>query len=250
MKFRFACAALPALILAGCGSGGSDGNSSTPAAAPVAAVAAPAGKSWVDTVARTPEGGYRMGNPDAAVKLIEYGSRTCPHCAAFDAEGFPALKAGPIASGKLSYEFRDFPIHAELDIGPILLGHCVEPAQFFPMLEQMMISQQTLLGDGSKKVPEADQARLQNAPPAAVVGYLAQFYGYLDFVKQRGLPDAKARACLADPKMLADVAKNTDAANQQFKIQGTPTFIVNGDVVPDVADWKGLQPSLKAAGAL
>ena len=254
MKFRIAYAALPALLLAGCGSGGSgtDGNGTAagPAAAPAAAVAAPAGKSWVDTVSKTPEGGYRMGNPNAAVKLVEYGSRTCPHCAAFDAEGFPALKSGPIASGKLSYEFRDFPIHAELDIGPILLGHCVEPNQFFPMLEQMMISQQQLLGDGSKKIPEADQAKLQNAPPAAVVGYLAQFYGYLDFVKQRGVPDAKARACLADPKMLAEIAKNTDTANQTFKIQGTPTFIINGDVVQNVAEWKALQPALKAAGAL
>ena len=249
MKFRIAYAVLPALILAGCGSGGTGGNSTAPAAAPVASVPAPAGKKWVDTVSKTPEGGYRMGNPNAAVKLIEYGSRTCPHCAAFDAEGFPALKSGPIASGKLSYEFRDYPIHAEADIGPMLLGHCVEPSQFFPMLEQMMISQQALIGK-TDKIPEADQARLQNAPPAQVVTYLAQFYGYLDFVKQRGVPDAKARQCLADPKMLEEIAKNTDTANQQFKIQGTPTFIVTGDVGPDVADWKGLQPALKAAGAL
>lgn len=250
MKFRIAYAALPALLLAGCGSGGTGGNSSAPAAAPVAAVPAPAGQKWVDVVTKTPEGGYRMGNPNAAVKLIEYGSRTCPHCAAFDAEGFPALKSGPIAAGKLSYEFRDFPIHAQMDLGPILLGHCVEPNQFFPMLEQMMLSQQALLGDGSKQVPEADQARLQNAQPAAIAAYLAEFYGYLDFVKQRGVPDAKARACLADKDMLAEIAKNADAANKQYQVPGTPAFIVNGDIVPDVADWKGLQPSLKAAGAL
>ncbi|MFA6116097.1 MAG: thioredoxin domain-containing protein [Sphingomonas sp.] len=250
MKFRIAYAVLPALILAGCGSGGTGGNSSAPAAAPVAAVPAPAGKAWVDTVEKTPEGGYRMGNPNAAVKLIEYGSRTCPHCAVFDAEGFPALKSGPIASGKLSYEFRDYPIHGSGDIPPILLGHCVAPDQFFPMLDQMMLSQQQLLGDGSKQVPEADQARLANASPEEVATYFAQFYGYLDFVKQRGVPDAKARACLADKAMLTEIAKNTDAANQQYKIQGTPTFIVNGDVVPDVAEWKALQPALKAAGAL
>ena len=250
MKFRIAYAALPALILAGCGSGGTGNNSSAADAAPVAAVAAPAGKAWIDTVEKTAEGGYRMGNPNAAVKLIEYGSRTCPHCAAFDAEALPVLKSGPIASGKLSYEFRDYPIHGGSDIGPILLGQCVEPNQFFPMLDQMMLSQAQLLGDGSKQIPEADQARLQSAPPEEVALYLAQFYGYLDFVKQRGVSDAKARACLADKAKLSEIAKNTDAANKQYQIQGTPTFIVNGDVVPNVADWKGLQPSLKAAGAL
>ncbi len=52
------------------------------------------------------------------------------------------------------------------------------------------------------------------------------------------------------PKMLAEIAKNTDAANQTFKIQGTPTFIINGDVGQNAAEWKALQPALKAAGAL
>ena len=40
----------------------------------------------VTTVVRTPAGGYRQGNPDAPVKLIEYGSRTCPTCARFAAD--------------------------------------------------------------------------------------------------------------------------------------------------------------------
>ncbi|MDB5706943.1 MAG: protein-disulfide isomerase [Sphingomonas bacterium] len=249
MKFRIACAILPVLFVAACGKGGTDANSNAPAAAPVAAVTAPAGQNWVDTVVKTPEGGFRMGNPNAAVKLIEYGSRTCPHCAVFDKEGFPVLKSGPIASGKLSYEFRDYPIHNELDIGPILLGHCVEPAQFFPMLDQMMSSQETLVYR-KDKIPDADQERLKNASPPEIAAYLANFYGYFDFVKQRGVPDAKARACLADPKGLETIARNTDAANQQYKVQGTPTFIVNGDVVQNAAEWSQLEPALKAAGAL
>ena len=34
--------------------------------------------------AKTPEGGFVMGNPNAKVKLIEFGSLTCPHCAEFE----------------------------------------------------------------------------------------------------------------------------------------------------------------------
>src|SRR3954466_4069925 len=167
MKFRIVFAVLPVLLLAACGKGDAGGNSASgaPAAAPVAGAKAPAGQNWVDVVSKTPEGGYRMGNPDAPVKLIEYGSRSCPHCAAFDAEGFPVLKAGPIAAGKLSYEFRDFPVHGPIDMGPILVGHCVEPAQFFPMLDQMMASQQQLIGRTDKKISDEDQARLQKASP-------------------------------------------------------------------------------------
>jgi protein-disulfide isomerase len=249
MKFRILCAVLPVLLVTACGKGDAGGNSSAPAAAPVAGAKAPAGQNWVDVVSKTPEGGYRMGNPNAAVKLIEYGSRSCPHCAAFDAEGFPVLKSGPIAAGKMSYEFRDFPVHGAVDMAPILLGQCVEPAQFFPMLDQMMVSQPQLIGRADK-IPDADQARLQKASPGEVTAYLANFYGYVDFVKQRGVPDAKVKACLSDPKALESIAKQTETANRLYNVSGTPTFIVNGTVATNVYDWAALQPVLKAAGAL
>ncbi|MEA3079375.1 MAG: hypothetical protein QOF05_783, partial [Sphingomonadales bacterium] len=38
---------------------------------------------WARTVVATPEGGFRMGNPSAKVKLVEYGSLACPHCRHF-----------------------------------------------------------------------------------------------------------------------------------------------------------------------
>jgi protein-disulfide isomerase len=249
MKFRIVCAVLPALLLVACGKGDTGANSSAPAATSVAGAKPPAGQNWVDVVSKTPEGGYRMGNPDAPVKLVEYGSRSCPHCAAFDAEGFPVLKAGPIAAGKMSYEFRDFPVHGAVDMGPILLGQCVEPAQFFPMLDQMMASQPQLIGR-TEKISDEDNARLQKASPGEVAVFLANFYGYVDFVKQRGVPDAKVKACLSDPKALDAIAKQSDTAGRLYNVSGTPTFIVNGTVATNVYDWAALQPVLKAAGAL
>ncbi len=251
-RFAIAPALLALTLLAGCGQG-SGGNSGAAApagaAGSVATKAPPAGQQWVDVVSRTPEGGYRMGNPDAPLKLIEYGSRSCPHCAAFDAEGLPELKAKYIASGKLSYEFRDFPVHNELDFGPILLGQCVEPAQFFPMLDQMMQNQTTLLADMEKKLTAEDQKALQGKTPNQVATVLAQKLGYVDFVKQRGVPEAKALACLGDKGALDTLAKNLQVANDKFQVSGTPTFILNGQKLDDTADWAKLQPALKNAGA-
>ena len=109
MKSRIVLAVLP-FLLAACGDGA--GNSSAPAA-PVAAVTAPAGQSWLDTVAQT-EGGFRVGNPDAPVKLIEYGARSCPTCGAFAREGAEPLLNNYVASGKVSFEFRDFLVHGAL----------------------------------------------------------------------------------------------------------------------------------------
>ncbi len=245
MKLPLILAVLPVLALAGCNKE-TGGNVSAPAAS-VAAVAAPAGKAWADMVARTPEGGFRMGNPDAPIKVIEYGSRTCPTCAAFDRNGLPLFKAGPIASGKVSYEFRDFPLHP-YDLGPLLLGHCVDDAALFPMLDQMMLEQQRLLAPIST-LPEGVLAKVQAMQPLEAATFWVETLGYLDFVKQRGLPEAKARACLADKTAVERVATSLQAADTQYKISGTPTFIVNGKVAEGVLDWPGLERTLKAAGA-
>jgi protein-disulfide isomerase len=68
--------------------------------------AAPAARDWTRTVSATPEGGYRVGNPAAAVKLVEYGSLTCNHCATFAKEGMPPLLSRHVRTGRVSYEFR------------------------------------------------------------------------------------------------------------------------------------------------
>ena len=247
MKFRFLAALLPMMVVAGCGSSTDAGGNGT-TAAPVATASAPAGKSWTDTVSATPEGGFVMGNPNAPLKLIEYGSRLCPFCARFDQEGVPALRAGPIAAGKLSYEFRDYPVHGAPDLGPTLLGHCVAPAAFFPMLDQMMAGQDAMVA----KMQDAGKAlqAIPNPTPVQIGTTFAEKMGYLDFVMQRGVPEAKARACLSDPKGYEQIASRKDAADQQYNLSGTPTFVVNGNVAREVNDWAALQPVLKAAGAL
>jgi protein-disulfide isomerase len=202
---------------------------------------------WVQTVVRTPEGGYRMGNPNARIALIEYGSRTCPHCALFDAQGVPALTSKYVANGQLSYEFRDFPVHGVIDMGPILLGQCVSPAQFFPMLNRMMAAQKQLMQRA--EIPAADQEKLRTMKPGPLIAWLANYYGYTSFVAQHGVPAARAKACLADPKALETLVKQIDTANAKYAIPSTPTFIVNGKVAPNVFDWATLEPILRAAGA-
>lgn len=247
--FGFVLALAPIALVAGCGQGGSGGSAPSAPTGSANGKAAPSGEQWVDVVSKTPDGGYVMGNPDAPLKVIEYGARSCPHCAHFDKEGFPALKANYIASGKVSYEFRDFPVHGPLDIPSILLGQCVETAQFFPMLDQMMRNQDTLLGDLEKKLTPADQQAMQTKSPNDVATMMAEKLGYLDFVKQRGVPEAKARACLADKAALDTLAKNLQTADQQFQVAYTPTFILNGKKLDGVDTWEKLEPALKKAGA-
>ncbi len=72
--------------------------------------------------------------------------------------------------------------------------------------------------------------------------------GLIEFVKQRGIPEAKARACLNDQAKLEAAAKLSDDASASGKVTGTPTFILNDQKV-DAVSWSQLEPILKGAGA-
>lgn len=233
----------PLALLAACG-GGTDatGNGAT-AAAPVQGAAAPQGQQWRDVVSETPEGGYRMGNPDAPIKVVEYGSRTCPACAAFTVAAAEPL-AEKVDTGRISYEFRDFLIHGAPDIASAVLGRCGGTGPFFPLLEQMYAEQAATL-DRLQAIPPQVQAQLQSQSPAQQIATIAEQAGYLDFVKQRGIPEAQARQCLADTATIDKLVKVTEDATE---VQGTPSFFVNGDKVEAVS-WDQLEAILRQRGA-
>ncbi|GGB28643.1 hypothetical protein GCM10011380_17850 [Sphingomonas metalli] len=237
----FAAAALTAC------SGSGDANGSAPAAAPVAAVPAPAGKSWTEVVTKTEEG-YRMGNPNAPIKLVEYGARSCPTCGAFAREGFQPLTEKYVASGKVSFEFRDFLVHGAPDLALALLGTCGDPATFFPILEQTYANQNQFLDKLQGLTPQQQQT-IQGQPPLQAITTIADAIGAVDFVKQRGIPEAKARQCLSNQAKMDAVAKPTETASAAGTVTGTPTFILNGETVPNVVRWSQLEEALKRAGA-
>lgn len=238
--------ALPLLalgFLSACGGG--DGGNAT-AAAPVANVAAPAGQNWTDMVAVTPEGGYRIGNPDAAIKLVEYGSRTCPTCGAFAREGNEPLINNYVSTGKVSFEFRDFAVHGAPDLAAAVLGRCNGTATFFPLLEAMYQDQSATL-DRLQSLSQSEQARLQSLPPAQAVSAWGDAAGFVEFVKQRGVPEAKARQCLGDKALLDQVVKITEDGGET--VTGTPTFLLNGERLENTVSWSQVEAALKGAGA-
>lgn len=203
--------------------------------------------NWVSLVVKTPEGGFRQGNPNAPIKLVEYGSRTCPTCRAFAVEGVEPLRREWIASGKLSYEFRDYLIHGVPDLSLALLNQCVAPARFFPVLDEMFANQQAFDAPLHKLIesqPKQVEA-WQNLPPPQAATKFAEAMGMIAFMKARGLPEAQARRCLASPALIKSVA-DTYAGGAKAGVQGTPSFFVNGRRVRAFT-WDQLQPELRAA---
>lgn len=243
---RIAIGLAAAITLAGCGGSESGNNSVAATAAPVAGAAAPAGTQWTDKVEKTAEGGFRMGNPDAPIKLIEYGSRTCGHCAAFATTGMEPLKAY-VTAGKVSFEFRDFLLNP-IDLGAALLGQCAGTGPFFAIMDQMYEQQHTLLQNGPKEGDPFLQ-QVEAMSPAQRTAALAEKFGYLGFVQQRGVPEAQAKQCLANQGAIDALVKSNETAQKEFGVAGTPTFILNGKVLENTGTWPQVEAALKAAGA-
>ncbi len=210
------------------------------------AVAAPAGTKWSETTAVTPDGGMLMGNPNAPVKVIEYGALTCSHCAEF-AEKSKAELTAMIDKGTVSYEFRTFMLNA-LDIPAALLARCNGAGAFFPLADQMFAAQRDWLGKAQAMTP-ADQQQLQGLSPAQLPAALAEKLGLIEFVRQRGVSEEKAKACLADKKAIDALVALTDKGVREFKVAGTPTFVINGVTQENTASWDALKPKLIDAGA-
>jgi protein-disulfide isomerase len=77
---------------------------------------------------------------------------------------------------------------------------------------------------------------------------MAEQMGLIDFAKQRGIPEAKARQCLADMTQIDRWTKQTQDKSADGTVSGTPTLLINGKKV-DAVTWGQLEQLLKAAGA-
>ena len=233
-----------ALALAGCGDagGGNVTGGDTVAKAPIPA---PNGGDWSQTVAETPEGGYRMGNPDAPVKLIEFASISCGSCAAFANSATEPLVERYVKSGNVSWEYRPFMIFPT-DPGVFMLLRCRGAGPFFQLSEQLYADQSNWLGRVQTLAPE-EIARLQALPPAQQSGALIRATGLDAFFRQRGMPAAQVDQCLANQADLTRLAEITSSAQREYNVSGTPTFAINGETVSNANNWATLEPALQAA---
>jgi protein-disulfide isomerase len=212
-----------------------------------ATAAAPAPRAaptnWLTVVVKTPEG-VRIGNPNAPAKLVEYGSRTCPICGRFYAEGGVALKTRYVASGKVSWEFRDFPVHPQ-DIAVSTLGMCVSTRNFFDVLDKMYV-RQAEFNNRAVALSEARWQQLQARPVLQSNRAIADALGYTALLKQSGMTDARIAQCFNDGAALKAFGDRIQAASN-IGVDGTPTFFLNGRRLNAIR-WSQVEPELQAAG--
>ena len=241
-----AAVAVPlALGLAACKK---DGEGAAPAGSALAKVAAPAGQKWEEVVTATATGGMMAGNPAAPIKLVEYGSLSCPHCARFAAEAMVPLMSEFVSSGRVSYEYRSFFIHQQ-DLPLTMLARCAPKENFFPLVEQIyanLSNFEKLVEDPA--VQKAAQAA-SSLPPAQRLPALADALGFTSFFAARGVSVDQAHACLANIQNATTIS-NSFKTFAEAGIQQTPTMVINGFQIPaEQSEWPKIAEALRAAGA-
>ena len=149
-----------------------------------------------------------IGNPDAAVTVIEYASFTCPHCASFHTNVFKDLKTDYIDTGKINFIHREV-YFDRFGLWAGIVARCGENAEnrYFGIADMIYAQQSTWARQDD---PNAIVASLRN------IG------------KTGGLSDAELDACFQDADkaqaLYAMFVKNSEAD----KITSTPSFIING----------------------
>ena len=204
---------------------------------------------WSRTVNMTAEGGFRMGNPAAPVKVVEYGSLACPHCRHFEETGYKPLVQKYVRTGQVSYEFRNLLLNGP-DIAVSLLARCSGAANFFPMTGVVFARQpdwEARIQQHLSSLTDAQKADLDKMTDQQKIGRYAELGQLQQLGAPFGITPAKARQCLSDPKALQRLLGVTEAANKAG-VEHTPTFFVNGKMT-DASTWEQLEPLIRQAGA-
>lgn len=241
-----ACAAALAAI-AGC-----NAKQSNAATAPVKLTMAkpPKGGNWTDVVNAMPSGGFMMGNPNAKVKLVEYGSMTCPHCKRFDEHAVPQLLTY-VKSGQVSWEFRNY-VRDAFDLAASLVARCNGPRTFFPVTRAIFADQENW-ENKIQATPQDQLKAMQDLPPNQQFVAVAKVAGFPQFAAAHGIPPARTAQCLSNVNSVNQLVQMNSDANSQFPdFRGTPTFLMNGSMVDlghvtEDQVWPTLKSKLDAA---
>ncbi len=143
-----------------------------------------------------------IGNPDAPVRMIEYASLTCNHCASFHLNTLPDLKKRYVESGDLYIQFEEFPLNAPA-LDASLLARCLPAERYYGFIDLLFKTQESWMKRADYRV-----ALIQN-------------------VKLAGLSEEEANACLDNQDLKKALAGRIQKLNEQYQITSTPTFIIN-----------------------
>lgn len=192
-----------------------------PAAVVTVATTVPA---WAAGADRTYPQDQVMGRADAPITIVEYASTTCGHCANFHKTVLPEIKKNWIDTGKARLIYRDFPTGpAGLSLGASMVAHCAGPERYFGVIGLVMEQQ--------------DKWMMAKDPLDALK----------KTVRLAGITGEDVDACLRRSDLLEGLQTRAEAANRDFGVDSTPSFLVNGKLVVGAQSYEEMNKILQKA---
>jgi protein-disulfide isomerase len=164
-----------------------------------------------------------LGPANASVTITEYASMTCPHCAAFDETVFPKIKSEYIDTGKIRYVFREFPLDIKAAAGS-MLARCIakDDAQKYFTVVDLLFKQQN------------EWVMKNTTETLTRIG------------KQAGLSQQQIEDCLKDQALLDKISADQKYASEVLKVNSTPTFFINGEMIKGETSFEEFDKKIKA----
>jgi protein-disulfide isomerase len=162
-----------------------------------------------------------IGPAKAPVTIYEFASMSCPHCAAFEQNVFPMIRSKYVDTGKVRYVFREFPLDVKAAAAS-MLARCVangDPEKFFGTIDTMFKQQDPLM----TRTLETLQA----------IG------------RQSGMDEKATEVCIKDQSLLEKLSADQKFANEQLKVDATPTFFINGTKTKGAISFEEFEAKLK-----
>jgi protein-disulfide isomerase len=163
-----------------------------------------------------------LGLADAQVTIVEYAAPTCPHCARFNKDVFPKIKSEYIDPGKVRYVFRNFPLNIK-DLACEMLARNIardDAEKYFAVVDVMFRQQ--------------DQLVEKTGETLKLIG------------RQAGFSVQAVEDCLKDQAMQDKIAAVQKYAEDVLKVDGTPTFFINGQVIVGETSFEEFDKRIKS----
>lgn len=166
-----------------------------------------------------------VGDPEAPVTIIEYGSFTCPHCANFHANQYQSLNADYIETGKVNFIFREV-YFDRFGLWASMVARCGGEMRFFGIHDMLYEQQADWIAGGQDPALIADNLR--------TIGI------------QAGLEAEQVDACMQDEATAQALVAWFEENATADEISATPTLIIDGTKYSNMS-YEEMQPIIDAA---
>lgn len=165
-----------------------------------------------------------LGNPKARIEVVEYASASCPHCARFATDVFPAFKKKYIDTGKVHFTFREVLTDpAPVAAAGFMIARCAGPGKYFTALDGVFRAQKEWYEGGDVR------------------------QSLLKVAQSQGMTEAQFEACVSDETAMKALNARVEKYTTKDKVDSTPTFFVNGQRLTGEQTMAELDKAIGAA---